>query len=251
MMIQKTWNAAVYLLFSFMLLSGCEAPAKKDNFPQELARVFEAHGGYAKWQAIKSMSYTLSDGVQEWIAMPERKILVKAADRSIGYDGQQLWVAPDSASDAGARFRHSLFFYFFNMPFVLGDPGISYELVAPREIMGQTYHGIKISFEQGVGDAANDNYILWFDASTGQMHWLMYTSTFGTDQRKENYNLIHYAEWETIDGLKVPVTLQWHQFDQQTAGEVAGEAHRSSVVFSSLPADAALFAMPPNGRVVE
>jgi hypothetical protein len=43
------------------------------------------------------------------------------------------------------------------MPFVLGDPGISYEDLADKEILGLNYGVIKISYGAGVGDSPKDN----------------------------------------------------------------------------------------------
>ena len=52
-------------------------------------------------------------------------------------------------------------FYFYAMPFILADDGIIYEDVAALKFEGKSYPGIKISYESGVGESPEDEYILY------------------------------------------------------------------------------------------
>ena len=230
--------------------SSSEAPVAAYQAPSHhvalLTSVFDAHGGYEQWSSMKTLSY--SKGEEETITnLENRKIRVSDADRTIGFDGNEVWISPDTSR---ARFYHNLYFYFYAMPFVVGDPGAFYEEVPSREIQGKTYRGIKISYREGVGDASDDNYILWVDPETYQMEWLMYTVTYRSQEPSDDYRLIKYDGWQTFNGVKLPTSLQWYNFDGETVGDPRGDGTRFEDVqlAKEAPADS-LFDMPSNAIV--
>lgn len=121
-----------------------------------LSDVFEAHGGYENWSRMNSLSY--QKGEESTITdLKSRMIRVKSPERTIGFDGTDVWVTPDTVDASGARFRHNLYFYFYAMPFVVGDPGAYYEQLEQRELAGSVYDQIKVSYKENVGDAPDDN----------------------------------------------------------------------------------------------
>ncbi len=220
------------------------------TFPVELNEVFDAHGGYGDWSKMRALSFTMeSKGELHEVSLWDRKALITSDEKKIGFDGKEVWVTPDSVSAENARFYNGLFFYFFAMPFVLGDPGIVYESLAERRLLDQVYKGIKISYENGVGDAPKDNYILWYDPATFQMEWLMYTVTYGSEEESENYRLIRYSEWETIGGLKLPTVLDWYVYENDSVGEMKNQRVFSDIILSEEPFEEGQFSMPQNAQV--
>lgn len=196
---------------------------RPEHHSESLTKALDAHGGYEQWSTMKSLSY--SRGEETTLTnLQNRKIKLVSPDQTIGFDGQDVWVTPDSVDASRARFYHNLYFYFYAMPFVVGDPGVFYEDVEPMEIKEKTYKGIKISYGENVGDAPDDNYIIWFDAETNQMEWLMYTVTFRSGEPSDKYNLIKYAGWTEFNGLVLPTSLQWFQYDGESVGDPRGEA---------------------------
>ena len=211
---------------------------------ETLTKVFEAHGGYEQWSKMKSLRY--SKGEESTVTnLQNRKIRVESVEKTIGFDGNEVWITPDSVDASRARFYHNLYFYFYSMPFVVGDPGAIYEDVDEMNINGKSYQGIKVSYNEGVGDASDDNYIIWADPETSQMEWLMYTVTYRSGEPSDNYRLISYENWETFNGLRLPTKIQWYHFDGDSVGGVRGEP----VIFENIkmeekfPPDS-LFEMP-------
>jgi hypothetical protein len=100
------------------------------------------------------------------------------------------------------------------MPFVLADDGIIYEDAEAITFEGKQYPGIKISYEANIGTSPDDNYILYYDAETYQMHWLAYTVTFRSKKPSDRYNLLRYKEWETVNGLVLPKSISWYKKDE-------------------------------------
>ena len=120
------------------------------------------------------------------------------------------------------RFSHSLMFYFHTMPFVLADDGIIYEEVEDKEIKGETYKGLKISYEENVGDADKDQYILYYDPETYRMEWLAYTATYFSGQQSDNFSYIKYDVWNDANGFSLPTELLWHRVQDGVIGDPAG-----------------------------
>lgn len=217
---------------------------KPAHHSASLTNVIEAHGGYEQWSKMNSLSYLKSD--ESTITnLKNRKIRLESPKQTIGFDGTGVWVTPDSVDTKRTRFYHNLYFYFYAMPFVVGDPGAYYEDVEPRELGEKTYNGIKISYGENIGDAPDDNYIIWYDPDTNQMQWLMYTVTFRTGEATDDYRLIRYQNWDTINGLLLATSIQWYNYDGTTVGEPRGEATVfQNIEVSTEAPDEALFEMP-------
>ncbi|MEM6641525.1 MAG: DUF6503 family protein, partial [Bacteroidota bacterium] len=217
------------------------APAHHSS---SLTSVFDAHGGFETWSKMKMLTYRKGNELTV-TNLQNRKIKITDPNKVIGFDGQDVWQMPDSLDASRTRFYHNLFFYFYAMPFVVGDPGAYYENVASKELAGKSYAGIKVSYNQGVGDAPDDNYIIWYDPDTKKMEWLMYTVTYSSQEPSDTYKLIKYSEWRNFEGLLLPTKMQWHQYDGESVGEPQGNALAFSDIALSqdAPADS-IFTMP-------
>lgn len=200
---------------------------------------------------MNQLTFEMEDNERHLISLKERLVRIDGADQTIGFDGEKVWVAPDSAEAANARFYHNLYFYFFAMPFVLGDPGVRYEDLESRQLSGKTYDAVKVSFQSGVGDSPKDNYILYYDPETFQMEWLMYTVTYFDNQETNRYNLIKYDQWAEYEGLKLPAVLQWYEYQDDVVGEVRNQVRFENVVVTTNQPDIGAFEMPENARVAE
>jgi hypothetical protein len=244
------------------IIWSCQAPPNKeqasvepesvfvntDHHTETISKVFDAHGGFANWAAMKQLAYT-KGGESTVTNLQNRKIRLDSDGQSIGYDGTQVWIAPDTLDASRTRFYHNLYFYFYAMPFVLGDPNTFYEDVAERELAGKIYNGVKVSFGENVGDSPKDYYILWYDPVTFKMEWLMYTVTFKSGEANENYSLIKYDQWTDINGLIIPEKLQWYTFKDDIVGDVRNEAVFENIKLSvDAPLDS-IFMMPANAKV--
>lgn len=214
-----------------------------------LTKAFDAHGGYEKWSQMQSMTYLRGEETTV-TNLWNRKIRLESPTQTIGFDGDEVWMAPDSLDASRARFFHNLFFYFYAMPFVVGDPGAYYENVESKELNGKTYNGIKVSYNEGVGDAPDDNYILWLDQETNKMEWLMYTVTYRSGEPSDRYSLIKYDGWKEFSGLLLPTSLQWFKYDGESVGESRGDATIfENVQVSETPPDESLFVIPEGAQI--
>lgn len=188
----------------------------------EITKVFNAHGGFDNWSSLKTLSYT-SGGSKTLVELQNRYTRIDSENQTVGFDGERVWVFPASENADRQRMRYNLMFYFYAFPFVIGDPGINYEVMEPMELEGKTYNAVKVSYDQGVGDSPNDSYIICSDPETNQMQWLLYTATFGGGS-KDRYSLIKYDGWQNFGSVILPTSLQWYSYSDGVVGEPRGNA---------------------------
>jgi len=162
-------------------------------YPESISKVFDAHGGIDAWNTMQSHVFEIEkEGQNEktTTALKSRKSLIDAETFTLGYDGKNPWlVEKDTVSYKGnPKFYYNLMFYFHAMPFIVGDDGINYEEVDAIEFEGKQYPGIKVSYEAGIGESPDDEYIVYYDASTNKMAWLAYTVTYYSKEKSSKFS---------------------------------------------------------------
>ena len=213
-----------------------------------ITKVFEAHGGYDAWAKMNQLSYKLGEQTT-LVELKSRYTRLESEAMTVGFDGEKVWVNPPSENADRQRMRYNLMFYFYSFPFVIGDPGITYEDVEPLELMGKTYNGVKVSYGDGVGDSPKDNYIVYSDPETNQMQWLMYTATFGRGETSDRFSLIRYDQWQTLNGVTIPKILKWYQYKDGVVGDVRSERIFENVAISEEVPAMDNFTMPEGAHV--
>jgi len=253
------------LLIAFISFVGCkqqtksqeettvpEAPQesivedRSKNFPKEIAAVFAAHGGIQAFDKMNTLIFELEkeDGNEKHTTdLKTRHARIETNKFSLGFDGKEAWLKQeDSTSFKGdPRFYHNLMFYFYAMPFVLGDDGITYEKAEELKVGEVSYPGYKISYGDGVGDSPKDNYFIYYDKDSSKMKYLGYTVTFFSKEVSEKVSLIEYSDWNDVNGLLLPKTLKWRDYKDGVVGEVKSERNFVNASASQEKSSASLF----------
>ena len=220
------------ILMIFLAMMACKPSPKKDQgempepveevpakpkYPENLAQVFEVHGGLELWRSMRTLSFVLPNPdapETHTIDLWSRKDRMDTEKYSMGFDGEKAWLLdPDKSYKGDAAFYHNLMFYFYGMPFVLADDGIMYGEAEDLVYEGKSYPGVKISYHVGVGASSKDEYFVHFDPDTHQMAWLGYTVTYRTGESSDNFKWIHYGEWQDVGGLILPRAITWHNYE--------------------------------------
>jgi hypothetical protein len=185
------------------------------NIPKELTKVFDKHGGLENWRDFKTLSFNIGEEVHT-SDLHSRKIIVNTPTYNLGFNGEATWLTEkeEATFKRDPNFYYNLFFYFYAMPFVLADDGITYDKVANLTFEGVDYPGYKISYSSDKGTSPDDNYIIYYHPETFQMEWLGYTVTFKSKQPSETYKLIRYNLWENVSGLVLPKEITWYKKDE-------------------------------------
>ena len=188
------------------------------TYPENVSKVFNAHGGIDKWNAFEGMYYEIEKEAANDIydiALKSRKSLIRMAHHKLGYDGENVWLKNlDTVTyKSNPKFYYNLIFYFYAMPFVFGDDGINFKEAPVLNFEGKTYPGILISYDSGIGESPEDEYILYYNPDTYQMEWLGYTVTYFSKEKGKEFHFIKYSAWQEIDGVKLPKTLSWYNYE--------------------------------------
>lgn len=217
----------VLLLLIIMISVSCKNETKKDvkkeaiveiekeNFPAELSKVFEKHGGIETWRKAQVLSFNKGEEVHT-SDLHSRKIVVNSPKFSLGFDGKEVWLNETTKGDykGNPSFYYNLYFYFYAMPFVLADDGITYDKVDDLVFEGTNYPGYKISYASDKGTSPDDNYIVYYNPKTYQMEWLGYTVTFRSKKPSDKFNIIRYNKWENVSGIILPKEITWYKKDE-------------------------------------
>jgi len=233
-----------------------EIQQKQPEYPQALSAIFKAHGGLDQWNKMNNICYEMdgSGGMEtHTVSLKNRKTIIENKAWSIGYDGNDVWLFENEKSSykGNARFYHNLMFYFYAMPFVLGDDGINYEDVGTTELKGKTYNGIKISYDAGVGDSSKDEYVLYFDPETHLMEWLGYTVTYMDDKKTDDWHYIKYDRWQDVNGLQLPEKMTFYNVKDGKPADEKKDYVFKKVTATETMIDDSVFKKPEGATVVE
>ncbi|MFT4736267.1 MAG: hypothetical protein ACJAZM_000309 [Cyclobacteriaceae bacterium] len=245
-----TQSISIGSAFTLLLLiiSSCSSPnqsSTRDSIEKVVSlatgslildRALEAHGGLTKWNSYGSMSFTKTSGdksERQLIDLYNRNVLIEGDSFKLGFDGKSMWIAPDKDSfgKGNPKFYHNLWFYFGSLPFVLADSGNIVKDLPSRSVNKISYDCVSVTFEEGVGDSPEDEYILYLDQKTGLIHMINYSVTFYDKSRAKNYNALVYDEWHEVDGLQMPQKLTGYKWVNDSLGDVRYNVELSNYSF--------------------
>lgn len=225
-------------------------------YPENLTKVFEAHGGLDSWNSMRFLEFTMPKGKGNEVTttdLKNRNSLIETPNYAIGFNGKDLWLLNkgEKPYKGKPRFYYNLMFYFYAMPFILADDGIIYKDVEPLEFEGKSYPGILISYNAGVGESPEDEYILYYDPETYQMEWLGYTVTFHTKEKGEEFHFRRFSEWQDVEGLKLPKVMTRFKYKDNKPTVAGGDTEFTDIKLSKEKPNAALFEVPAGAEIVD
>ena len=227
---------------------------KTSKYPEALQKIFEVHGGLELWRKKRVLSYDMSkpkNSEKQTIDLYTRDEKIETDDFSMGSDGDTIWLDDKNEMYKGdAAFYHNLMFYFYAMPFVLADDGIVYSATEAIEYDGKSYPGIRISYNDGVGISSKDEYFIHYNAETFQMEWLGYTVTYRSGEKSDTIKWIRYNDWMDVDGLQLPQSITWHEFEGRTIKGPKAPRKFENVTLSETPLAEDFFTKPEGAKVV-
>ncbi|APG60038.1 hypothetical protein [Christiangramia salexigens] len=178
--------------------------------------------------------------------------LDKTNETSIVYNGEKVFISPDSSDVQGARFDIFTWQYFFAMPFKLTDPGTVWTEPKELKLDSLKYETSKLSFKNDIGDSPDDWYVVYKDDKTSRLKAAAYIVTFSQEQKKaeQNPHAIVYSEYKVVDQIAIATKWSFHNWDNENGlGEKLGEASISNIHFFK-PEDT-FFKAPENALEVK
>ena len=214
-------------------------------------KFMEFHGGLLKWWSQGPISFRFNyqprngtgtprdtyETADYWRSLTRHQRSVNS-EVEYGWDGEKAWVYPDSASiPYNIRFWALTPYYFVGMPFVFADEGINIELEEDTDYEGVRYKTVRITFEQGMGDAPDDFYVLYIHPETYRLSAIRYVVSYpayfpngGHTQEK----LMTYEGQQVVEGITLPEkhrTFMWEA--DGSVGDYVTDITLSEVKFSS------------------
>lgn len=212
------------------------------------------HGGLETWNSYGTLKFErISErGIATHIIdLKNRNEKISNENNTIAFASDGFWTdAKDEETRSGlsrSRFQRNLWFYFFGLSFVTADPGANQEQITDGILKGKKYDRVKITFGEGVGDAPDDQYILWLNKSTGQLKMINYSVTYGKGKSaSENYNAIVFTEWQEANDLKVPKMFKGYAWQNDSLGELRYQFEFDNVSFDTQRPAISTFETPKN-----
>jgi hypothetical protein len=234
------------------------------------------HGGLTQWFGNGPMHFRfnyqpLGDGttrdtfqtIDTWSARARHQ-MADDRDTEFGWDGEKAWVKPaDAELSVNARFWALTPYYFIGMPFVLADPGVNLELIGDKKLArgegekaeSKTYKVVKATFGEGVGDAPDDYYVLYFDQNQSELRALRYVVSypgFFPDGGHSPEKIMFFDGEQTAEGITLAERLPTHKWDAEAERplEKVTDIEVSELAFRpDTPAD--YFEVPEGAKVLE
>ena len=226
-----------------------QARLAKSEAGQLLWKTIQYHGGLSQWWGNGPLhfrfNYRPKPGTGQYRDTYEVADFWRSVTRhqrventavEYGWDGAKAWYAPDTAQiPYNTRFWALTPYYFVGMPFVFADEGVNLTLEEAAEYEGETYHVVRITYGEGVGDAPDDFYVLYIDQETYRLSAIRYVVSYpgyfpngGHTQEK----LMTYEGEQKVGGITFPQqhrTFMWEADD--TIGKYVTDITLSDLEF--------------------
>ncbi|WPR75790.1 DUF6503 family protein [Algoriphagus sp. NG3] len=248
-----------YLIFSALVLLvstfSCQNRTEKPlpELSPEFAEVLDAHGDWKKWHQAKAESYAMiHEGVlveeNAFINLESRKIRLSNSEFEMGYDGDQTWISPNREAYKGEslKFYHNLYFYFFNIPFVFTDPGVTVEKVENRFLNGKEYPTFQATFGPTIGSSPKDQYFMLVNPDTKRLEYLLYTVTFFGNENPP-LSALKYEDYRNADGVYFPRILTGYTLENDSTKTLRYQVSFADPLLLDEEFDSKVFEKPENG----
>ena len=227
------------------------------TYPENLTKVFNAHGGIDAWKSMQSIAFTMQkpDGKEITTTnLSSREALIESPKANIGFNGEKAWFLNKMEGEYKGyppKYYYNLMFYFYAMPFILSDDGINYAEAEPLVFEGVTYPGIQVTYNAGVGETPEDRYVLYYNPTTYQMEWLGYTVSFVPGIDKKELHFRKYSNWQKVNGLLLPKTITGYGFKDDKPTEAKRSTDFIDIQVTNKAIKSSRFAKPEKGEFVD
>lgn len=229
-------------------------------------QAMEAHGGLANWYQLGPIrfhfNYQPLDGstarnthqtIDTWRSKAQHR-RVDFPNHFYGWDGKKAWVKPDTLNmPYNVRFWSLTPYFFAAQPFVLGNEGTNLELLPEETYKDRLQDVVKVTFEDGVGDAPDDYYILYFDQETHQLGVIRYIVSYPGYFEKGKHLPEKFMALEgkqEVDNIIFPKAYKTYWWKNDSIGK-----HITNIDLSDISFDRTItndyFNIPEAARVLE
>ena len=252
--VSSIFSFAILFLIQFTLTSNAQ-----------LNEAYDAHGGLDTFKEYGTLEYdqqmeitgVVNVNDNKLFDLNSRKALITSENYKVGFDGTEAWITPNiEALGIPPRFYALTPFYFFGLPFLFADPGVNLESLGTKELNGKEYDVVKATYDPGIGDTPDDDYVAYIDKDTNQIEVLHYIVTYPPLMQGKSIDELErhaalYEEWQEADGLIVPKKIILYEWSDDKLGDkLVGSMTFENVSFKKGSPNPEVF-QKPQGAIVD
>ena len=83
------------------------------------------------------------------------------------------------------------------------------------------------------------------------MTWLGYTVTYFSKEKSKEFHFIKYSNWQTVDGLALPETLTWYNYENNLPTTKRNDLQFTDIKLSKETPDADIFEVPEGATIAD
>lgn len=231
----------------------------------QLEEAYDTHGGLENFKNYGTLQYDQQMEIKGIVNVSDnqlfdlnsRKALITSENYKVGFDATEAWITPNiEALGIPPRFYALTPFYFFGLPFLFADPGVNLESLGTKELNGKEYNVVKATYDAGIGDTPDDDYVAYIDKDTNLIEVLHYIVTYPPLMQGKSIDELErhaavYEEWQEVDGLIVPKKISFYEWSDDKLGDTAvGSMTFENVIFKKDSPDPTIF-QKPEGAIVD
>jgi hypothetical protein len=216
----------------------------KESWDSEKVVSFRIHLKMGGEERLNAQIYTTTNST--------RVRVDKNDGTSLIYDGSQVYQSPASAAPEGARFDMFTWQYFFAFPFKLRDEGTNWELLEAETSSGIAFNRAKLTFDNNIGDAPDDWYVVYQEPRSGMLYAAAYIVTLNKEKQvaEEEPHAIVYHNYQLFNGIPLATRWTFHNWSPEKGIEdQIGEAEISDIKFVTPGKD--IFQAPDDAQIIE
>lgn len=176
----------ITLLLAIILLSSCQDETKQQITAEEIINKTIDNAGGERYQRA-TVEFIFRDHYYKSIRNSGEFFLERTKKDSLGlvkdvvsntgfkrYINDTLTKLPDSLATRYASSVNSVH-YFAHLPYALNDRAVNKQVAGEAEINGESYHQLKVTFEQeGGGADHHDEFMYWIHKENYTIDYLAY-----------------------------------------------------------------------------
>ncbi len=232
-------------------------------------RGIERHGGLEAWFAGRAIRFdytydpvgrpgaTSRQTIDLLASRAYHTILEPGAGR-FAFNGERAWILHEKPGFAlPPRFWSLTPYYFVSLPFVAGDPGVKLAVVDddPAAAGLPPADVVKLTYEDGTGDAPDDYYVLYFAKDDGRLLACRYIVTYEPMMKKRGIKqspekVLVYDDYREVGPLTLAHDHTFYAFPDGKRGDKVTDAGPANVVFPA-EFDETRLDMPEGAQISE
>jgi len=173
-----------------------------------------------------------------------------------GWDGEKAWkqVTDSTAFPYDMRFWALTPYYLAGSPFILDGEGVQLERLEDKTFKNINYDVIKITFNEGTGDAPDDYYIIYVgkeDRKVAVVRYIVSYPKYFPNGGNSPEKLMEVQGTTIIDGIELPSGFHTHWLtEDQEAGEHITTIKIDQIRFDS-EIEKSYFDVPVGAEIIE